>query len=83
MKLVDLLKKANQGYDDGFLSEYFSEETGELIEGQGDTLARFVVIELSETFDPDADDDAQLMEATRVMESVKDDIQNVIEALWK
>jgi len=81
MKLVELLKKANEGYDDGFLSEYFDEETGERLEGKGDTLAEFIVIELRETFDPDGDDEDQIGEAIHQMQNAKSDIEGVMAAL--
>jgi hypothetical protein len=83
MKLVELLKKANEGYDDGYLSEYFNEETGELVEGKGDTLAQFIVIELSETFDADADDEDQIGEAIHLMQRAKSDIEGIMAALAK
>jgi hypothetical protein len=81
MKLVELLKKANEGYDDGMLAEYFDEETGELVEGKGDTLAQFIVIEISETFSSEADDEDQIGEAIRVMEMAKRDIEGVMATL--
>jgi len=81
MTLLELLKKANEGYDDGFLSEYFNEDTGELVDGKGDTLAQFIVIELSETFDPEATDEDQIGEAIRVMDAGKSDIAGVLHAL--
>lgn len=46
MKLIDLLNIANKGYPDGFLSEYYNHESGDPIDGSGDTLAKFIVIEL-------------------------------------
>jgi pyridoxal/pyridoxine/pyridoxamine kinase len=52
MKLATLLKKANKGYPDGFLSQYFDEKTGKPKKGMGDLLANFIVVELSETFTP-------------------------------
>jgi len=81
MKLVELLKKANEGYEDGAVAEYFNQETGELVEGKGDTLAQFVAIELSETFDPDADDDTQIQTAIEAMDMAKRDIEGVLAAL--
>jgi hypothetical protein len=52
LSLLELLNIANEAYPDGFLGTYFDSKTGERIEGHGDSLARFVVAELSETFDP-------------------------------
>jgi len=82
MQLVELLKRANTGFNDGFLSEYFNEETGEYNpDGKGDTLAQFVVIEISETFDKDATDDNQLHEARHQMGNAIRDLQGVIDVL--
>ena len=81
MKLVELLNKANEGYDDGFLENYFDPKTGDFIQGKGDVLAEFIVVELSETFDSKASDEAQIQEALRAMEMARGDISSVIEAL--
>ena len=82
MTLLELVTKANKGYEDGFLSEYFNEETGEYIEGKGDTLAAFIVIELSETFDSEADDEDQIQAATEALQTAVNDLEGVIDALY-
>jgi hypothetical protein len=52
MKLVELLNAANQGYPDGYLAEYYDTKTGVLKKrGSGDALAKFIVLELIDTFD--------------------------------
>ena len=81
MTLVELLNKANEGYEDGYLENYFDPKTGEFVQGKGDTLSEFIVVELSETFDPDADDEAQLSEALSAMDMAKRDIEGVMAAL--
>jgi len=82
MKLVDLLNKANEGYEDNFLSTYFNTETGEFLEdGRGDTLAESMVIELRETFDPNAPDEAQVSCAIAEMQMARCDIDGVINSL--
>lgn len=81
MRSVELLNKANMGYPDGFLSTYYDEKTGKLIEGSGDDLAKFIVIELQETFDENLSDEEQINEANRVLEKAKQDIDDVIVAL--
>lgn len=80
MSVRELLDKANRGYPDGFLSEYYNTK-GNFREGRGDTLAEFIVVELIETFDPDATEDEQLDEAVRAMERAREDIEGVIRAL--
>ena len=81
MTLVQLLNKANEGYDDHFLSEYFHPKTGKFRKGEGDGLARFIVIEISETFDAESTDLQQVDEAIRVMEQARDDIRGVLRVL--
>ena len=81
MTLAELLNRANKGYPDGFLAEYFDEETGERNRaGSGDTLAEFIVIELSETFEG-ADETEQTANATARIESAIRELQGVIDAL--
>lgn len=83
MKLVELLNIANEGYDDGFLSEYFDTETGELKDGSGDTLAKFIVIELAETFDPESKNEwEQMATAVDAMNQAIRDIEGVIDKLY-
>jgi hypothetical protein len=81
MTLVQLLNKANEGYDDHFLSEYFHPKTGKFRKAEGDGLARFIVIEISETFDAESTDLQQVDEAIRVMEQARDDIRGVLRVL--
>ena len=81
MQLVDLLNKANKGYKDGYLENYFDPKTGEFVQGKGDTLAEFIVVELQETFDPKASDEAQINEALRAMDMARRDIDSVMQSL--
>lgn len=82
MKLVDLMKLASKGYPDG-LEDFFDKKTGKPVvpEGVRDTLALFVVIELSETFDPEASAKKQKEEAVRALERAIEDLHGVITAL--
>jgi hypothetical protein len=70
---LELLKAANRHYPDGQLANYFDEKTGKLVEdGEGgDTLAQFIVVELSEAADTP-------QEAVRLMERAQDDIREAI-----
>jgi hypothetical protein len=79
--LLELLNLANEAYPDGFLAEYYDARTGERQRGGGDSLARFIVAELSETFDPGAAHAAQLEEARNALNHAVDDLERVIEAL--
>lgn len=77
MKLVDLLNRANEGYDDGYLAEYFDEKTGAKKKGSGDGLAKFIVDEITETYDSAR----PIEEAVRVLESARRQLDEVIRAL--
>ncbi len=81
LSLVELLNLANDVYPDGFLGEYFNPETGEQQQGSGDTLARFIVAELTETFDPDASRTSQLTEARIALTNAIDVLGQVAEGL--
>ena len=86
MKKLELLNLANKGYPDGFLSEYFDQETGEYAEADfGDTLAQAIVAELTDTFDPDATDQEQVDTARYFLSNFHRDILAVQDALvqWR
>jgi hypothetical protein len=81
LSLPALLQLANSAYPDGFLEEYFDLETGARHQGSGDTLVEFVVIEISETFDPNLTRAEQLAEARRVLSRATRELEEVIQAL--
>jgi hypothetical protein len=79
--LLELLNLANEAYPDGFLAKYYDAKTGERQPGSGDSLARFIVAEISETFNVDAPRPAQLREARIALGHAIDNLESVIEAL--
>lgn len=81
LSLLELLNIANEAYPDAFLGAYFDSKTGERIEGRGDSLARFVVAELSETFDPKLVRAEQLGEARLALNRAIEMLECVIEEL--
>ncbi len=81
MKLLELLNAANQGYPDGYLAEYYDTKTGKRKLGGGDTLAKFIVLELIDTFDSKATDDTQIDESTHALERSRTELLGVIQAL--
>jgi hypothetical protein len=81
LSLVELLKIANEAYEDGYLAEYFDPDTGASKAGSGDTLAEFIVREIRDTFDSNATRCQQLEEARRVLMNAIDDLEAVIERL--
>jgi hypothetical protein len=79
--LVELLNMANKGYPDEYLSEYYDTLTGERRQGEGDSLAKYIVTELSETFDPDATRTQQIDQACHALNNVIADLERVVEAI--
>ena len=79
--LVELLNIANKGYPDEYLSEYYDTNTGERRQGEGDSLAKYIVTELSETFDPDATRGEQIDQARHALSNVIADLERVVEAI--
>lgn len=80
MTQLDLLNFANIAYDDGIVSlkPHYNQRTGALLKNKpGDMLARFIVVELIETFDKDASEEQQVAEAHRVMFSATRQLFNV------
>ncbi len=51
--------------------------------GSGDTLAQFLVIEVSETFDPDETDEEQIDEACRVISTARRELDELLKFLEK
>jgi hypothetical protein len=80
MKIKQLLDRANSGYPEGYLATYYNWK-GQTRRGKGDTLAQFIVNELTETFDPDYDDKAQVEQATYVLGEAIKDLQGAINGL--
>jgi hypothetical protein len=83
MTLKELMQAANAGFPNGYLAEYYDKETGQAKDGEGDTLARFIVGELAQSFDPSAGPWEQLSTAIGILERAQDDMAGVIQALYK
>ena len=73
MTLKQLLKKIDKSYPDGLAQS--AED--------GDALATFIMIELTETFEPKETDMHKLSRARRVMSTVVQDVAGVMSALAK
>ena len=76
MTMEDLIKLADDAYDDGLVQEYFEDRDGQ----HGDTLAKFIAMELEDTFDPDLPTEKQIAEAIRLMTSAIRQLQDVVSA---
>lgn len=72
--LKELLDLANEAYDDGYLSNYYTKEGKLKKNGSGDTLAKFIVIELIETFDTKKDKKTQLYTAMQAVRVAKEQL---------
>ena len=84
--MLELLNIANKGYPDQWLSNFYNPTTGDLLpldpeDGINDGLARFLVIELRETFEAGKPRADQLEEAYRVVSMGVRDMQSVLEVL--
>lgn len=77
MKLDELVDIVDAAYPDGYVRLYYDDPEGE----HGDTLAKFIAVELKDTYDEDASTADQLEEAGRVMAVACDQLQGVIAAL--
>jgi len=77
MELKKLIDAANAAYPDDLIRRYEEGRTGNL----GDTLAKFILLELEETFDPDATDEKQVETAARAMETAEGELAKVRKAI--
>ena len=85
MTLLELQKKASEGYSDGDgLGDYFDPVTGQPSEWHpGDSLEWFMAIEIAEGYDSDTTDDKQVWTAIQALESGIADLQGAINNLRK
>ena len=81
MKLTDLIHKAASGYPDARLLAYWDGRRAVSNPAGGDTLAEFIVRELCDTFDEQADTSKQVAEAVRVLNRAKSDLEGVVATL--
>jgi hypothetical protein len=88
MKVDKLIKIADKAYPDGCIAACWDRKahrpkTLEECGGAGcyDGLARFVAVEISETYDDDCSDDEQLEQAARAIQNAADELQRVADAL--
>ena len=80
MQLLEVLNLANKGYDGG-LAEFYEEITGDVIDRVGDTLALFIVSELSSTYQAGVEDEGQILHAIHAMTVAKNELESVIIAV--
>jgi len=75
--LIEFVDKVYQNGEEGLVGQYHRDPKGD----HGDTLAKFIAIELAETFDKDETDDEQFGEAIVAMSRAANDLRNVVDAL--
>ena len=83
MTLNQLICRAASVYPDAYPLVYWDQEVQEPKADPfgGDTLAQFVVQELADTFDEDADDATQIAAAVKAMQTAADDLAAVAHAV--
>lgn len=82
MTLKKLIKIADSHYPDGKIMEHFKarQANAACLDEIGDSLAGFIVSELCDTFDETASDNAQRVEAWRVINNAVSELQAVANA---
>lgn len=75
MTLDEIITIADEAYPDGLVGMWHAGSE------PGDTLAKFIAVELKDTYYSGASSEAQLREALRVMETARDQLNDVIAAL--
>ena len=88
MKVDKIIKIADKAYPDGCIARCWDAKnhrprTLEYMDSIGccDGLARFVAVEIAETYDDDCSDDEQLEQAAHAIQNAADELQRVADAL--
>ena len=81
MKLNDIIAIADKAYPDGFVGQCWDAKRQRVKPAKGDTLARFIVIELMDTHDPKATDAEQVETAANAMRMAARELETVACAL--
>lgn len=77
LSLNELIAIADAGYDDGLVQAYFDDRDGQ----HGDTLAKFIALELADTFSEDQPKKDQIAAAIHVMTTAISQLVSVVNAL--
>lgn len=77
MTLEELIKIADKGYEDALIYAYYIQPDG----GHGDGLAKFIAIELAETYDANLSDKDQGIIATKAIDAAITNCYKVRNAL--
>jgi hypothetical protein len=79
MKLDKLIDLVDNGYGNERLVKAYHDKPAE---DHGDTLARFIALEIAESFDANADDEEQLQGAVSAIETAEEQINNILNRLY-
>lgn len=83
MTKKELQDMAAKGYPDEFTRVYY-DDNGEFTGyAPGDSLAMFVVIQIDETYDEEAEDTEQISQAVHVLQNGIRDLESTIRALME
>jgi hypothetical protein len=77
--LDEIIALADKMYSDGMIGLYHKHPK----ENHGDSLAKFIEIELRETFNPDASRFEQLENARRIISLASDDLQAIADMFYE
>lgn len=81
MKLNAIMDIVHSAYPDAMTRNYWDPVQRRPAPGMGDTLAEFIINEIADTYDGEADHSIQITEAIRVLERGCSDLRSVITAL--
>jgi len=83
ISINNIIKAASDAYDDGLIEQYWEwkHESHRKSDAPGDTLAKFIAIELEEVYDPDSGRQANLELAVCAIERAELQLMAVKEAL--
>ena len=76
MELDKIIEIADKVYADGLVGQYHREPKG----GHGDTLAKFIAVELRDTYDASLSDEEQIRNAESVLSTACRELESVREA---
>lgn len=79
ISINDIIKAASGAYDDGLIEQYWEwkHESHRKSDAPGDTLAKFIAIELEEVYDPDSGRQANLELAEKALARAEDQLRAV------
>ena len=88
MDINEIIRIADKAYDKdevvlGYWNPLSRQVRNKPLNGEGDTLARFVCVEIAETYDEDFSDKEQLEIAGKAMKKASEQLKKVMLALWK